>query len=87
MRQTRFQGELHAYNRLKAFEIHESEILRFAKRSILSSKVNQKVSGTCAVLIMPPLATIHIALQNKGADTPHWQRTKRTEAGPLALSV
>ena len=71
MRQTIFQGELHAYNPLEAFEIHEAEILRFAKRSILSSKDNQKVSGTCAVLIMPPLAAIHIALQNKGADTPH----------------
>ena len=69
MRRVIFQGGLHAYNLPEAFETYEAEILRFAERSIRSSRMKQKISDTYAVPNLPPLAAIRISPQNRAADT------------------
>ena len=69
MRRVIFQGGLHAYNLPEAFETYEAEMLRFAERSIRSSRMKQKISDTCAVPNLPPFAAIRISPQNRAADT------------------
>ena len=68
MRRAIFQGGFHAHNVLEAFETCEAEILRFAERLTRSSNSTKSQLDVLCVEYAA-LVAIHIALQNRAADT------------------